>query len=123
MRSKTIFDPVFRARIIVTLGPIQEMNKFYERNKYEEQELSDHWGAYSETLIEDNKEQTYHIHFDLYGFTTIVHETNHITFEILRDRGMSLEDSTKEVFAYYQDWLAGKCRDILEIWTKKKKRK
>lgn len=122
IRETKIFDPIFRANIIITFGKLSEMKGWFKKNNLD-WSIKKHWEAFSQVLERDNGELDYHIHFDLYGFTTIVHETNHTTWNILSDRGIRFNEHTKEVFAYHQDWLAGRCRDILEDWTKKKRKR
>jgi len=108
LRSKTIYDPIFGAKIVIAFGKINrlDINKNYQ--------------AFFEKTEKEGEAPTYYIHFEVYGFTTTVHECHHATYQILSDRGIYLSDDTKEVYAYYLDWLTGQCRDKLEIWNKTK---
>ena len=105
IRSKTIFDPIFRAKIVIAFGKINRLG------------INKNFQAFFEKNEEEGKAPTYYLHFEVYGFTTVVHECHHATYQILSDRGVYLDNSTKEVYAYYLDWLSGQCRDALEKWT------
>lgn len=118
MKEAKIHDPIFEATIILTFGKMKDVNNWYKKKGLPEG-INNNWQAYTEK-IDKNGIRYYHIHFEAYGFTTIVHETNHLAFNILNDRGIPFIEETKEVFAYYQDWISGKCRDYLEVWAKKK---
>lgn len=101
-------DPIFKSKIKITFGKIE--NRLG---------IDKNWGAFFERIEIVGQTTSYHIHFDYYGFTAVVHECHHATFAILSDRGINLDESTKEIYAYYLDWLSGRCRDLLEIWNKK----
>lgn len=118
MKEAKFTDPIFEAGIVLTYGDMKDMNDWYRSRGYPEG-INNNWQAFCEKIDKKNGVRIYHIHFEAYGFTTVVHETNHLTFNILNDRGIPFIEETKEVFAYYQDWVAGKCRDYLEVWTKK----
>jgi hypothetical protein len=117
MKTATIKDYLFERKIIITFGSFKEVKEWLLRKENAEGEINDRWGAFSGRLPSGD----HHIHFDYYGFSAVVHETNHATLDILNDAGIRVNQETKEVFAYYQDWLAGKCRDYLEKWTDKNK--
>lgn len=106
-KKAVVKDPIFKARIEVTFGKIERLD------------INKNFGAYFERTEVLGGTTSYRIHFDYYGFTAVVHECHHATFAILSDRGIHLDESTKEVYAYYLDWLSGECRDLLEIWNKK----
>lgn len=112
MHKTTIIDKIFHTKIILTYGTLDEVKRWLNKSKIELDHKND-WQAFSGQLPTGE----YHLHFDYYGFTAIVHETNHATLEILNNSGININQETKEIFAYYQDWLAGKCRDYLEKWT------
>jgi hypothetical protein len=125
MKVARFRDPIFDSSILLTFGPMSEMNIWYKKHKFET-EINPHWQAFSEVMNYSLKEgvaQVQHLHFTRYNFSSIVHETNHAAYDILSARGISFVLETKEVFAYYQDWLAGRVRDYLEKWTHTKKRK
>jgi len=115
MRKAEFKDYIFTAQILITFGSMKEISEYIEKKYKVKFDLHPQWGAFSGEL--DGK---YHMHFEEYGFKPIVHETNHAAFDILNDRGIRLTPHTKEVFAYYQSWLASKCRDYLEQWTQSK---
>lgn len=116
MRIAKIKDYIFETEIVITYGTMKEINSYLEKTENVTTIANPDWGAYSGKLPSGK----HHLHFEEYGFKAIVHETNHATLDILNDRGIVITQATKEVFAYYQDWLAGKCRDYLEKWTSKK---
>jgi hypothetical protein len=113
MKIATIKDNLFNTKIILTYGSFEEI-KYWLGKKKIELDYEKYWQAFSGQLPTGE----HHLHFDYYGFTAIVHETNHSTLKILNNAGININNETKEVFAYYQAWLAGKCRDYLEKWTK-----
>lgn len=123
MKIARFSDPIFGSSIILTLGTIKEVNEWAKKLKVVGELPTNNYQAFTEKLTYADGTRDYHVHFEAYGFTTIVHETNHLTYNVLSDRGIVFIDETKEVFAYYQDWIAGKCRDYLEKWTKTKRRK
>lgn len=116
MKVAKFRDHIFTAEILLTFGSMKEVSDYLEKTEKVVSDLHPQWGAYSGKLPSGK----HHLHFEEYGFKAIVHETNHATLDILNDRGIVITQATKEVFAYYQDWLAGKCRDYLEKWTSKK---
>ena len=121
IREAEIYEPIFKATINVSFGPLSEVDSWYKKHNVIKGKIG-RFGAYCEEVVDDDDFLFYHIHFDIYGFTTIVHETNHITFKVLNARGLKHTKQTEEVYCYYQDWLAGQCRDVLEKWTKKKRK-
>lgn len=114
MKIATFKDQIFTQKFILTYGKMEEIKKWLSDRKIELDNNTD-WQAFSGRLPSGE----HHLHFDYYGFTAIVHETHHASLDILNNRGLKCNQETKEVFAYYQDWLAGKCRDYLEKWNKK----
>jgi hypothetical protein len=50
----------------------------------------------------------------------IVHETNHLTYNILDKRDVPLNDETMEVYAYTQTWLFNK---VYDFWVEFEKNK
>lgn len=119
IKEKRLRDPIFRADILISFGDMKDLESWYEKHDIDiDTNKRRKWAAFTEIIETEEELELHHIHFDAYGFTTIVHETNHCVFNILSSRGMNLSEETKETFAYYQDWLAGQCRDVLEVWTK-----
>ncbi len=112
MNKRTIKDHLFHNKIIITCGTFKEVSNWLDKKKDIKLDFNPRWGAFSGRLPSGE----YHLHFDMYGFSVIVHETNHASLDILNDAGINCNQETKEVFAYYQDWLAGKIRDIFEDW-------
>lgn len=113
MKIAKFKDYLYRNKIIVTYGTLEEVRKWFD-NKGIELVFDAEWGAFAGRLPTGEV----HLHFTQYGFSVIVHETNHATFEVMERAGIKLSHSTQEAFAYYQDWLAGKCLDCMEKWTK-----
>lgn len=116
MKAATFKDQIFHQKFILTYGKMEEIKKWLSDRKIELVSNTG-WQAFSGILPTGEL----HLHFDYYGFTAIVHETHHASLDVLNNRGLKCNQDTKEVFAYYQDWLAGKCRDYLEKWTKEMK--
>lgn len=127
MKVADIHDRIYDQHIIVTYGTKDELDKWYLKNHIKNPwEVSRYAGAITAPIYYDKngvEYQDFHIHFFTYGFTIIVHETNHLTHMILKAVGMKLSDETMEAYAYYQDWIAGVVRDKMEEWTKKPKRR
>ena len=117
MKIAKFKEPIFRSSIILTFGTMEEMSQWYKDHGIDHFINPNHQ-AFTEKMDRVKGGRDYHIHFDYYGFTAVVHETNHVAFNVLSDRGIPFTEENKEVFAYYQDWIAGKCRDYLEKWTK-----
>lgn len=115
MKIATFSDHLFHQKYLVTFGTIEEIVR-YLRNKYRlETVYSSEWGAFSGKLPNGLR----HLHFEYYGFSAIVHETNHSALDVINDAGIVVNQHTKEIFAYYQEWLAGKICDYLEKWKEK----
>jgi hypothetical protein len=117
IKEAKISDDVFRSRVLITYGSHENIAKWY-KSKGIPSSVNIQFAGFTEVLESVTGENIYHVHFTTYGFSVVVHETNHLTFDILSDRGIKFNKHTKEVFAYYQDWIAGKCRDYLDKWTK-----
>lgn len=118
MKIKTIKDKLFHNTIIISCGGFKEISKWLSKRDID-LVYNKRWGAFSGRLPSGE----YHLHFDMYGFSVIVHETHHASLDILNEAGLNCNQETKEVFAYYQDWLAGQVRDVFEKWNKQKKKK
>lgn len=129
MKVADIHDKVYDQHIILTYGTKDDLDRWYKANKVQNPwEVSKYAGAFTSPIIylkNGVEYQDYHIHLFTYGFSIIVHETNHLTHihMILGATGMKLSNETMEAYAYYQDWIAGEIRDYLEKWTKNKKGK
>lgn len=130
MRVAKIKDYVYGKTIWLTFGTNEEVSRWYEKKGINDvNEMNKYHEAFSCFIIRDEKKyevRDIHVHFQSYGFSTIVHETNHITFYVLNDAGIQLSQETTEPFAYYQDWISGKIRDQFEKWIaqdKKRKKK
>lgn len=124
MKKAKIIDHLFGEAILITFGSHEEINDWYKKrgincrfDKFDQ--------AITEKIVEEHDaefREYWHIHFTFYGFSLIVHETNHLAFEVLNKKGIKLSRETMEIFAYYQDWIAAKCRDYFEKWISKPKR-
>ncbi len=114
MKVAKFRDHIFTAEILLTYGTMKEVCDYLLKTENVTTDYHPQWGAFSGKLPSGR----HHIHFSDYGFTVVVHETNHATLDILNDRGIEVSQATKEIFAYYQDWLAGKCRDYMDKWDK-----
>lgn len=110
------FDPVYRVEIYVLYGEIDSFNGWRKEHGIKTK-ADPHAGAYCGFFEDKDKVRAHYVYFSQYGFTNVVHETNHLAYNILSDSGIRLVDSTMETYAYYQGYLAGKCRDILDDWT------
>jgi hypothetical protein len=115
MKIVKIKDPIFRAETLLTYGTMEEMAAWYKKHDCDS-DINPHYAGFAERLTL-NGDQLYHMHFTDYAFSTIVHETHHISLYILCDRGLPLSEECREVHAYYQDWLASKTRDYFEKWA------
>lgn len=126
MKVAKIFDNIYGQVIYLTYGTLDERDRWLKKNGVtDELKTNSFWDAVTAT-IEVKKDgliyQDYHVHFCSYGFSRIVHETNHLTHRVLSGVGMELCEETEEAYAYYQDWIASKIRDYMEKWTKPTKK-
>jgi len=121
IKQAVIHELIFDEDIIITYGDQKQLSRWYKNRNIDDIEIGKYTYGFTE-LLESEDRKFRHIHFSVYGFSIIVHETNHLAFEILDEKGIKLSKETKEIFAYYQDFLAGKCRDYMEKWTKKGKK-
>jgi hypothetical protein len=55
--------------------------------------------------------------YDAYNIGTLTHESSHVVFRVLRDRGMKLNNHTQEAYAYLQDSIV---RRSLQLLNRKK---
>lgn len=113
------WDPIFRAHFHILFGSNEDFGLWNkERGLSAVDPNMDAYCGWYDKVEGHGVVRHYLIYFEEYGFTAIVHETNHLAMRILIDRGLEANNATMEAYAYYQAWLAGQCRDMLEKWTK-----
>lgn len=114
MKVKVITEKMYDDKIYFIVGSISDFKRWVKKMKVIDHEsvedIPDTIGGLASMVrypISKTKDEIAYVIFvkDETDIPILVHETNHLTYDALKRKGVELKDETKEVYAYYQEWL------------------
>lgn len=119
MRLKVykIYDPIFGAEVLLVLGTAEQYNRLitkrFPKVKREDLAVAGDAALYDDRKCPDGTKDRY-IWMpawvnDNEHITTLQHECNHASEEILKFVGIRRTKASEEVFTYYTAWLFSEC--------------
>lgn len=112
MIGRTIVDAIFDTDIDVVVATVPEIRAWLaKQSTFEDRDSDEEWAsANAETLQSAALPARWLVWFppvrdavtDPQQLATLVHESLHVTAQVLSDRGVVLCPESEEVFAYYQ---------------------
>lgn len=130
---RTLIDPIFATDISLIVCTIPEIRTWIQQHPdFEDHDTQEDWeSAHAETLKTEHGPSRWLVWLsptlvsvtDPESLGTLVHESEHVTAQVLRDRGVELSAESEEVFAYYQTWLFVRFLLLLQTYTHRRRRR